>query len=296
MRYRLALSILPLLAGLALAPAVGAEIYKWTDESGRVHFTQDLNQVPGRHRAAAEARAKAPKGRDRIQTYRPAARARVSPPAARAPSPGSSSSSAGRSHRIGVQQAGSSMRVMVRLNDRVSAPFIIDTGASLVALPSHVAEELGLDLSGARTAHFSTANGVIESPLVTLESVQLGTASARSVRASVIDGMREGLLGLSFFNHFTYNIDAQQGVVTLVENDMEETGAIRGGRSKAQWQSEYFGIHRRLVEIERRRDSIPTSHSRKHDELDAMEEELERQRAVLDGEADEAHVPFSWRD
>ena len=39
-----------------------------------------------------------------------------------------------------------------------------------------------------------------------------------------------GLLGLSFFNRFTYQVDAANGVLTLTENDLAETGALRGGQ------------------------------------------------------------------
>ncbi len=295
MGHRFAHLAVGILVALLPASSATSEIYKWTDESGQVHFTQNLDQVPGRYRAVAEARAKAPSGRDRIQIYRPVVPSRSRPPAARGRS-SSRTPASDRSHRIAVQRAGVSMRVSVRLNDSVTAPFIIDTGASLIALPRHVANELGLELSSARTARFSTANGMIESPLVTLDRVQLGTASARNVQASVVDGIREGLLGLSFFNHFTYNVDAQRGIVTLVENDMAETGAIRGGRSEAQWRNEFYGIEARLAEIERRREVVPRSHSRRHDELDRMQDEMERQYSVLESEADNAHVPFSWRD
>jgi clan AA aspartic protease (TIGR02281 family) len=292
MGFRLGIWIVVGLLAAAVGPPAGAEIYKWTDESGRVHFTQDLNTVPGRHRAQAERAAKAPRGRDPIQTYAPVVRRKHSAPASIVSGGGAT----GRTHRIPVQRAGLSMRVMVRLNGNVTAPFIIDTGASLVALPRDVADQLGLDLRDARTARFNTANGVIESPLVTLDSVRLGTASANNVQASVLDGMSEGLLGLSFFNHFTYNVDSQRGLVTLIENDMEETGAIRGGRSELQWRSEYLSIQRRLDSVERARGQVPKSHSRRHDELDDEADELERQHALLDREADEAHVPFAWRD
>ena len=55
---------------LALAPlAAAAEIYQWTDEQGRVHYTQDLDQVPARHRSQAELRALAPHEAGRLQTY-----------------------------------------------------------------------------------------------------------------------------------------------------------------------------------------------------------------------------------
>ncbi len=71
------------------------------------------------------------------------------------------------------------MLVNVRLNDSVTAPFYVDTGASDVVLPEWVAKELGLDLSDARTAFYGTANGTIQQSLVTLDSVELGSAAPR---------------------------------------------------------------------------------------------------------------------
>ena len=70
---------------LALAPfAAGAEIYQWTDEQGRVHYTQDLNQVPPRHRSQAELRAQAPHRRRSPADLQPArcAGPGAAPPAA----------------------------------------------------------------------------------------------------------------------------------------------------------------------------------------------------------------------
>jgi len=56
---RLAVPLLLAAAGFALALAgpASAEIYRWTDESGQEHFTMDLNQVPPKHRGAAQRRA-----------------------------------------------------------------------------------------------------------------------------------------------------------------------------------------------------------------------------------------------
>ena len=39
---------------LALPSLLSAEIYRWTDSDGRVHFTQDLSRVPPAHRAQAD--------------------------------------------------------------------------------------------------------------------------------------------------------------------------------------------------------------------------------------------------
>ena len=45
-----------MLIALAWSGASPAEIYRWTDAQGRVHFTQALEDVPAEHRAEAERR------------------------------------------------------------------------------------------------------------------------------------------------------------------------------------------------------------------------------------------------
>ncbi len=140
------------------------------------------------------------------------------------------------------------------------------------------------------------ANGLVEHAVVMLRSVNLGGAEVTNVPASISPHMNVGLLGLSFFNHFTYNVDAAQGVVTLVPNALDETGGIRGGRSEAQWRAEYKNIHYRRVAVENERERTPPHHTREHRRLEAMLEELDRQEELLEGEADQARVPMVWRN
>jgi hypothetical protein len=142
---------------------------------------------------------------------------------------------------------------------------------------------------------FTTANGVVEQPIVTLDSVELGSAQADDVPASISPSLGIGLLGLSFLNRFTYQVDAAAGMLTLVENDLAEGGELRGGRSENQWRMEFGGLLRRMEEIEFRRDGTPSSRSRLHAELDEQQVEAERQLDALDAEADQANVPDSWR-
>lgn len=287
-------STLVLLASLVLAAPVSSEIYRWTDSTGRVHFTQNLNQVPAHQRAAAEAAAKAPKGPERVQTYSPPARA-ASNRVRRALSI-TGDGKPGETYRVRVQRAGTSLRVRVRLNDQVYAPFIIDTGASDVVVPRKYVEELGVSLAGARTNRYSTANGVITAKLITLDSVALGGARVANVPAAVSDSMDIGLLGLSYFNRFNYQIDSANGIVTLVRNDLESSGLIRGGRSEADWRAEYAQLKNRIQQLEERRKRVPSSHSRAHATIKGQRKELERQYAELESEADFAKVPFAWRE
>ncbi len=283
--------LLPILLVVLNPTVAGAEIYQWIDASGKVHFTQDLGRVPVQHRNKSEARAKSPADKSRLQTF-------SGPPPAAIPkaSPMPSTTTAGEVYRIRVSRAGTGMVVDVTLNNNVTAPFLIDTGASDVLIPQRVVDRLGLHVGPeTRTKRYSTANGVITSPVVMLRSVALGGATVENVPASISSGMQLGLLGLSYFNHFTYNIDAAQGIVTLRPNNLAENGAIRGGRSEAQWSAEYRNLNRRIQRIDAEKQRAPSSHGRKHRRLAKNRSELLRQRSLLDAEADQARVPMTWR-
>ncbi|MEZ4330382.1 MAG: TIGR02281 family clan AA aspartic protease [Myxococcota bacterium] len=288
---------------LLLARPALAQIYQWRDEQGQLHFAQDLYQVPDAHRAEAEAHASRKEGPGpEIQRYDPAPAAasprgarpsRLRDPNAMAPR---ARRQAGATYRVPVERAGSAMLVQVRLNDEVVAPFHIDTGASDVVIPKVVADQLGLELADSRTGIYSTANGLVQQSLVTLSSVDLGGARAENVPATVSPSMSFGLLGLSFFNHFRYDVDPVAGIVTLTPNGLAEAGIIRGGRTEQQWRNQFAQLAARRGAIEAELDRINPNWSVRRSELEAALEENDRQVAVLEAEADDARVPMAWRD
>jgi clan AA aspartic protease (TIGR02281 family) len=281
------------MAVLFVAGMSDAEIYKWKDASGRLHFSQDLNQVPPKFRSRARDDVIEEGTGAVIQRYRSVP---ASPRPKRRSQSSNQGSGSGEVYKIRVQKTGSSMRVNVRLNDRVTAPFYIDTGASDVSLPEWVAKELGLDLDQARTGFYSTANGTVQSALVTLESVELGGARVENVPAHVSKTMSVGLLGLSFFNHFRYRVDPALGIVTLRPNRLVESGRIRGGRSEGQWRGEFARLARRRAGVDAALNDVNPNRARRKAELKGMLEEVDRQWVVLEDEADDAHVPMQWRD
>jgi clan AA aspartic protease (TIGR02281 family) len=285
--------LLWLCLAMAVAPlATAGEIYQWTDEQGRIHFTQDLNQVPARHRSQAELRAMAPREAERLQTY--------SQPAAPAPAlaaPRTRVSAPGRSVRIPVARAGTGMLVKVLVNGSVSAPFLVDTGATDVLIPAALAKRLGIEPGPeTRTKTYRTANGVVTQAAVMLRSVDVGGAVVENVPASISPNMEIGLLGLSFFNHFTYHIDAAAGELTLVPNGLAESGGILGGRSEAQWRAEYRDLHARIESVEQEYALKSPSKARERESLEQRRDELMNHLALLESEADRARVPMSWRD
>ncbi|PLW84040.1 TIGR02281 family clan AA aspartic protease [Kineobactrum sediminis] len=82
--------------------------------------------------------------------------------------------------------------------------FLLDTGATGVAIPMHVAEQLALPRGRAFVTR--TANGDSTSYASRLDSVSVGDIKLHDVEAGVATGLRtrEVLLGMSFLRHIEF--------------------------------------------------------------------------------------------
>lgn len=277
------LAPLPVLV-LLLAAGAPAEIYRWTDAQGRLHFTQRLDQVPPAHRSAAR-RGAAKELRERESPPAAAQRAERSEPRR--------SRRRGRSDGLVIpfERMGSVMKVDVRLNDYLVAPFLIDTGASGVSLPSAVAEQLGIRVSPETpTVMLHTANGVVPRSLVTLDAVELGGARVEGLQATVNPTMEIGLLGGTFFNNFVYQVDAAQSVIRLKPNDR-----VKGGLTAGEWGSRFEELRGPLARLDDYLASDVKIRSRDRERLDRHRAELERALRELEDEANRLGVPYKWR-
>lgn len=78
--------------------------------------------------------------------------------------------------------------------------FLVDTGASDVALSAADAQRIGVDPASLRyTVPYQTANGTIYAARVTLNEVTIGGITLRDVAASISrEGLDTSLLGMSF--------------------------------------------------------------------------------------------------
>jgi len=84
--------------------------------------------------------------------------------------------------------------------DGTHVRFLVDTGASHVALTPFDAQRLGFDLNELDyRVPYQTANGVAYAAPITLDEVSVGSITVRRVRASVSQsGLSQSLLGMSF--------------------------------------------------------------------------------------------------
>lgn len=94
--------------------------------------------------------------------------------------------------------------------------FMVDTGASVIALSAYDAQRLRMDLKKLNfNIPLDTANGKNFAALVTLDEVRIGSISRRNMQAVVVrDGLEQSLLGMSFLNSLG-SFEISDGVLIL---------------------------------------------------------------------------------
>ena len=197
----LSLAILGLsLATLGLWPATAwAQMYRWTDEQGGVHYSQGIDSVPERFRSKAQLLA---------YPDRPASPAASSSPA---------ESDASRVTRIPFTP-GKPIMVSAKINGEGSAQLMLDTGASVTVINPRVLAGMGIGSRDAVRGSVKGATGTADVLFVPVQSIEVGGVRSGPLRVAAHDvdlGQGDGLLGRDFLDQFTVNIDSTAGVVTI---------------------------------------------------------------------------------
>jgi hypothetical protein len=183
---------------LAVPVAAPAQIYRWTDGRGDVHYSQGIDSVPPAFREQAVV----------IGYDRPEA-----PPEPAAPS----ASPAGAQIRF---PPGQPIMVSARINDTGSAQLMLDTGAARTVINPAVLATLGVSYADPERGTLKGVTGDVEVVAVRVESIDVGGARYGPLLVVSHDtgfgpGRGDGLLGRDFLDHFSVTIDNAGGVVTL---------------------------------------------------------------------------------
>jgi Aspartyl protease/Domain of unknown function (DUF4124) len=192
------------LVGCLFATAAGAELYRWADADGTVHYTADIASIPPRFRGSA------------TQLHAPQARP-IAPSAANQP--------------VALSVApGAPITVEARLNG-VALTLIVDTGADRTVISPESIERAGLGGQAGRPVQVIGVTGTSTATLVTLPLLDVagarigplvvvahalpstfaGSSASSAVDASSIDG----LLGRDVLDAFTLSVDTASGRATL---------------------------------------------------------------------------------
>lgn len=91
--------------------------------------------------------------------------------------------------------------------------FLVDTGATTIALSEDQAKRLGIDYRRrGQPGHASTAGGVVRMYSLNLDKVEVGPITVYNVAAGVVEGAypREPLLGMSFLGQLNMKREGEQ--------------------------------------------------------------------------------------
>lgn len=193
--------LLVLATALVVAPlTASAQIYRWIDAEGDIHYSQGLDSVPLRYRPGAV-----------IIGYE-----RLSPPEPSGTSTPTAPPGAGRVKFT----PGQPIMVTARINDGGSAQLILDTGAGRTVINPAVLNALGVSYNNAQRGSLKGVTGDAEVVAVRVESLDVSGARYGPLLVVSHDtgfgsGRGDGLLGRDFLDNFTITIDNGAGILTL---------------------------------------------------------------------------------
>jgi len=97
--------------------------------------------------------------------------------------------------------------------------FVVDTGATLLAVPPAIAKPAGLYDSASTMVKAQTANGEVSVPRVTIKLLSVAKIKLPHVDATIQNVSTKnnelGLLGMSFFKHYKMTIDHNKKEIQL---------------------------------------------------------------------------------
>lgn len=172
--------------GLLAVPPAGAQIFKWTDETGAVHFTDSLHGVP-------------PQFRDQVGTMDD----RLPPPAP--------------TRVIPLEANPLGYLVEARLNGTDAVRLILDTGATSTVLSPSVVRRLGLTVRSDPPVVVRTAGGTVHAGMAEVAEIEVGGRRAGPLQVVVHDAVpgTDGLLGMNFLGLFRVELRADEPALLL---------------------------------------------------------------------------------
>ncbi|MFQ5851372.1 MAG: retroviral-like aspartic protease family protein [Candidatus Binatia bacterium] len=175
------------------------EVYRWVEENGRIHFTDNFLSIPEEYRDNVEKR--------RFRSTDKQHLTRRSQPLSSA-------------QKIVVPFTRHGNRIIVEgiVNGRATVKFLVDTGAELTSIPRALARPSGISLHTSIAIPIAGIAGTVVEPLVRIDSLRVGEAEVRDLEVLIMEGgplFGQGLLGANFLSGFQVGIDYAESQLIL---------------------------------------------------------------------------------
>jgi hypothetical protein len=281
-----------------------AEYFKWTDESGELHISDSLSNVPEKYRRGIESK--------RFEVSKPSTTASPAEPRDLHQMPLAGGEEKLKKYEVTyTPNEGSAKRVIIsaRFNGSVTAPIAIDTGAPGTIISIGLAKRLGLFDEDHGRLRISTGGigGSAPATRSIIDTVEVGGARNTFVPVTIIKQISpsfDGLLGMDFFSNYSVTIDTKRKVVIFEElpADPEHPGGHdqewwttlfrEFAASRAQWKAYSETLDKRI------RDSMQSSGNKDtawKEYAETQYREADKLFDKLNSYAREHSVPMEWK-
>jgi len=189
--------------------AAMGDVYKYVDDQGHVHFTDDLTTIPEKYW-------------ERVQTRKASQKA----PAERTPAVEPESIDS-RSTSVDIDDFGHVyLQVEARYRGRSETlRFMLDTGSSMSSLTAHAADMLGVTYAEGKASTVVADGRVVSNVWVTLDEMTVGPFVLED-KPVLIHGSEpqkelpyEGLLGQDLLSKVEYRVDREKKRIQWLKTD-----------------------------------------------------------------------------
>jgi len=249
-----------------LPSLLDADYYKWRDEQGNIHFTDNYFNVPERYKKEV---SQSKYGREKeLKTLSKDTPQRVV---------------------VNFEHKDSAIFVNAVLNWKLPVIFHLDTGATSTMITKQDAIALGIDPDNKPALKGYIADGrMVEFPKAILSSIRVGDAEVDNVEVA-IGNVR--LLGMNFLNEFVVNIDAKNGQLILERKDLvkeSESSSMREEKTHTIAELEN-SIDQIEIAIEAKGNTITQIES----DVQLIEEKRAKVESILKGTLDRTRFESS---
>jgi hypothetical protein len=296
--FRLAVYVTLLLFSFQPTLSSAWQIYKWVDDDGVVHMTDNPASIPPQYRNQSQKRT--------LQTtVEPEDRPEIQRATASEGARGTSSNL----KRIEVSFRafeGSARRIIipVTFNDSVSASLLLDTGAPGLTISPKLADRLGLinEQDGNLRIMTGGIGGNVPAMLAVVDTASVGEAHAEFLPAVITEIPSEefeGLVGMDFMANYRISIDNEKNVLAF--DELPPQIERPGGHDEIWWRSNFREFSKLRDEWKEYQKEIATANlaSSEADRIvkivKTQTNEADRIYRKLESYAREKAVPVTWR-